>query len=367
MKIAILSLVLHTNYGGILQSYALQTVLERMGHEVTLLSTNHKRSLPPFYKLPWCYTKRLARKLLKDWNTSIFYEQKLNKEYPVLSQNIQRFIDEYLHVRMIRSFDDIKETDYDAFVVGSDQVWRALYFEKQWKQSIENAFLKFTKGWNVIRIAYAASFGEDSWKLNEVQTKRCGELLKQFDRVSVREESGVRLCKERWGVEAVHALDPTMLLTADDYRDLTKNEPTCEGDLLVYMLDENEEKQQLVSKIAQTKGLKPFRVIHSAAKTAPLEERVKPKVVTWLKGFQDAKFVVTDSFHACVFAILFEKPFVVVSNEGRGCSRFDSLLKQIGLETHIVSIHNYDASKAYSSHQNGLQLLKSNSIKVLQF
>lgn len=331
MRVAILSLVLHTNYGGILQSYALQTALERMGHEVEVLSTSYKISMPPMYKMPFCYLKRLANKIIKDKNTPIFYEQKLKKEYSIISQNTQKFIDEYIHVRMIESFSEIKESDYDAIIVGSDQVWRPIYFEEQWKSSIDNAFLKFTKGWNVKRISYAASFGVDKSEYSEEQKKSCGDLLNRFDFVSVREDAGVKLCKDLFGVSAVKCCDPTMLLSIDDYKQLIPQSTiSFNGKLLTYSLDKSESLQKIIDKVSKEKDLTPYEI-------NIVNNGVKPSVESWIKGFSDAEFVITDSFHACVFSMIFNKPFLVVGNKSRGMSRFISLLKQFGQENRLIS------------------------------
>ena len=103
------------------------------------------------------------------------------------------------------------EGEYDAFIVGSDQVWRPSY-----NQHLEQAFLNFTENWkNVKRIAYAASFGVDNWEFTKKQTKECKRLVQKFDFVSVREDTAVNLCKEHLGIEATHVLDPTLLLSAD--------------------------------------------------------------------------------------------------------------------------------------------------------
>ena len=82
----------------------------------------------------------------------------------------------------------------------------------------------------------------------------------------------------------------------------------------------------------------PFAVNNPFEKdnTKPLNDRIKPSVESWLRGFEDADFVVTDSFHACVFSILFKKQFIVVGNKKRGNARFNSLLKMFGLEDRLV-------------------------------
>ena len=334
MKIGILTLPLHTNYGGILQAYALQTVLERMGHEVCLIE---KRRVPlklPLWKAPLSYGKRIIKNLTGH-PFPIFYEQKINRERPIVRQNTDKFINKYIKRRIVNDYSDIKETDFDAIVVGSDQIWRPKYFH-----DIEHAFLDFTEGWNIRRIAYAASFGTDEWEYTPEQTERCRELIKNFDAVSVRESSGVDLCRKCLDVDAVHVLDPTMLLTKEDYIQLFENAktPQSNGTLLCYILDETQVTTDLINKIAKAKNLVPFKVNSKVEnKTAPLKDRVQPPVEQWLRGFFDAEFIITDSFHACIFSILFNKQFVVIGNIDRGLSRIKSLLSIFSLENQLIT------------------------------
>lgn len=333
MRIGILTLPLHTNYGGILQAYALQTVLERMGHDVCLIEKKRQPLRLPLWKAPLSYGKRIIKNLTGN-PFPIFYEQKMNREEPVVRQNTDKFINKYIKRRIVNDFSDIKETDFDAIVVGSDQIWRPKYFRE-----IEHAFLDFTEGWNIKRIAYAASFGTDDWEYTPGQAERCGRLLRLFDAVSVRESSAVGLCREHFGIEAKHMLDPTMLLEKEDYIRLFENAntPKSNGTLLNYILDDTPEKTALTNRIAKERGLVPFRVNAKSDINLPIENRIAPSVEQWLRGFYDAEFVVTDSFHACVFSILFNKPFLVVGNQKRGLSRFVSLLGMFGLEDRLIT------------------------------
>lgn len=341
MKIGILTLPLHTNYGGILQAYALQTVLERMGHEVVVFDTPNKCPLPPFKDIPKCFLKRIVKKLLGR-NQKIFYEYyQNNKVIPVVSQNTQRFINSHIHRKEISDFKELDGESYDAIVVGSDQVWRPLYFVPGWRwQEIENAFLSFASKWKIKRLSYAVSFGTDNWEYTDQQTRRCKALLQVFDAISVRETNGVTLCKKYFDIDSVHVLDPTMLLNEVDYSIFFQkaNTPKSNGTLLNYILDENEKKRALIMHVANLKCLRAFSVTnpHENDETKPLNERIKPSVEKWLRGFYDAEFVITDSFHACVFSILFKKQFVVVGNKERGLSRIESLLQCFGIENRIV-------------------------------
>ena len=341
MKIGILTLPLHTNYGGILQAYALQTVLERMGHEVVVFDTPNRMPLPPLKDIPKCFLKRIVKKLLGR-NQKIFYEYYQNKKViPVVTQNTQRFINSYIHRKEIRNFKELDRETYDAIVVGSDQVWRPLYFVPGWRwQEIENAFLSFASKWNIKRLSYAASFGTEDWEYTDQQTRRCKALLQVFDAISVRETNGVTLCKKYFDMNSVHVLDPTMLLNEADYSIFFQksNTPKSNGTLLNYILDETEKNRVLIMNVANQKCLRAFSVTnpYENDETKPLNERIKPSVEKWLRGFYDAEFVITDSFHACVFSILFKKQFVVVGNKERGLSRIESLLLCFGIENRIV-------------------------------
>lgn len=340
MKTAILTLTpIHTNYGNILQAYALQTVLQRLGHEPYVLEKVPGFTLP-LYRYPLAYAKRLVLKyLLGKKQTILFLEQKLRREYKVIGQFTHPFVQKYIHTyHGPWTAEAMTAAGFQAFVVGSDQVWRPIYFDRH---HIEQAYLSFTKGLSVKRLSYAASFGTDDWEYTPRQTEQCKALLQQFDRVSVRERGAVALCREHFGREALHVLDPTMLLTAADYRQLIAQSPETlqpiEG-LMTYILDSDFEKEAVAQRIAEHNGWSVFRSNSRYEDlTAPLAERIQPPVEQWLQGFAQAQMILTDSFHACVFSILFHKPFVVIGNAARGLSRFHSLLSLFDLESRLVT------------------------------
>lgn len=339
MRIAILTLPLHTNYGGILQAYALQTVLLRMGHEVEILQNTSVLGHNPLL-MPLIYGKRLAAKILKGDKIPVFLERKRKKEVPIIRQHTDRFIEKYLNLRKIKSFKEIMPSDYDAFVVGSDQIWRKPYFNGMWHAPMKDAFLNFTKGWNVKRIAYAASFGTDNIdEYSKTDIMECKEAIGIFDAVSIREDSGVEICKSKLGIEATHVLDPTMLLCKEDYEKIVTASKVAEsaGDMLCYILDPTPLKKEVINKVSANKELTPFNVFAEVNNVnIPLEQRIQPPIEAWLRGFMDAKFVVTDSFHACVFSIIFNKPFLAIGNASRGLSRFTSLLTALGLQNNLI-------------------------------
>ena len=336
MRIGIISLPLHNNFGGILQAYALQKILNKLGHRAILVEKSRYVTLGHWYKRYPIYLKRAIRKYLFGENLIVKADVAINNTIKTIATHTEPFIDKYINRFFTKDFSNIKKENFDAFVVGSDQVWRPQYFFSK----IENAYLDFAKDWGVKRIAYAASFGTDEWEYNEEQTINCTALLKKFDAVSVRESSAKVLCKEKLGAEAIHVLDPTMLLEKEDYIKLFKQTDTVQsnGNLFCYILDENIEKDAIISRISKDKVLNIFFVNSKYEEPdAPLEERIQQPVEKWLRAFYDAEFVITDSFHACVFSILFNKPFIVYGNKERGMARFESLLTLFELEDRLVS------------------------------
>lgn len=324
MKIAIITLPLHTNYGGILQAYALQTVLQRMGHDVQHLQPKVEfPPLHPAWKMPLVWSKRLLRKcFLGEWKLPIF-------EHP--HRWMRRYTDVFIHQHIVmRSLLDEEwnaslAKDYDVFIVGSDQVWRPCY-----ALPIERYFLSFLDdtGSNP-RIAYAASFGTEICEFSAKQILDCSKLLQKFSFVSVREQSGVEICKQLFGVRASHLLDPTLLLSKDDYLKLIQNQKPSKGNLMVYVLDETPDIRLFISQIAASEKLVPFNANYSLGNRLGIPQL---PIENWLRGFVDAELIITDSFHACVFAIIFNKPFICLGNDERGMSRFHSLLDLFGLQ-----------------------------------
>lgn len=326
MKIGIITLPLHANYGGILQAYALQTVLERMGHKVEVIDRNLdvKRSL---WRWIWIYSKRLIKIfILKNKNIELFVERRRREERPIIEQNTRAFINKYIHIRTIEKYTEVKESDYDAIVVGSDQVWRPIYFGEG---IIQHAYLDFAKNWkNLIRISYAASFGVDEWEYDEKQTARCSELIKLFRAVGVREKEAVGLCEKYLGRKADQVLDPTMLLDAKDYDVFVKQSNETFPFLATYLLSIDDNKNKIVSDIAQRLSLD---IVHLNSKyevkDTPLQDRIQRSVEDWLSHIKNARIVVTDSFHAAVFSLIYNVPFIVLLNRERGASRINTLLK----------------------------------------
>ena len=352
-KIAILTQPLYSNYGGILQCYALQTVLERMGCKVTVL--NRKQVAPKLTFLLFvlrcvsmlkCVFRRhvLGR---KEWHV-----QKPWAEYyaPYRAQEglwgnsrfLQAFVHEHIHqTKPLFSSQELgqaaEEGQFDSFVVGSDQVWREPYAPE-----ITDYFLGFLPDSDRRpKVAYAASFGLERVGISNEKLKRCRQLAQRFTAVSVREQSAVRLAKDALAVDARWVLDPTLLLPAEDYQFAARSKGKNWAGVVTYILDGNEVKSQVTNDVSNTFSL-PVKAINVSMQTKDEQSVDMLPVEEWLRAFAQADFVVTDSFHGCVFSIIHRKPFVAIANVGRGIDRFTSLLGYFGLQDRLVfSMEDY--------------------------
>lgn len=364
MKIAIVTLIGEFNYGNLLQSFALQTILQRLGHDVCILNRrdNYPNLKLLFLRVLSFFNSLLSRYLLKKKNLLIVnpFAENYSVKNRTDCSNLRSFATEYLNrTKPLRSSDEMVEYAQkvliDAYVVGSDQVWR-----EEYTQSIEEMFLSFLKdSCSAKRIAYAASFGTNDAPISSNKLSECANLLKRFDAVSVREKSAMEMCKTLFKVESVHVLDPTMLLTVADYKVIFEKADVSKspGTLLTYILDENEDIINKIAQFAHNHSFVQFSV-NALEKVESLSYTFRlPSIASWLRGFYDAEFVITDSFHACAFSIVFNKPFVCLGNKWRGNVRLHSLLQMFGLENRLVNDLN-----EFGIGQTGIDWVRVNSV-----
>lgn len=340
MKIAILTQPLHDNYGGLLQAYALKEVLKSLGHETVII--NRWKKKPKKWRVIASKVKCTLQR--KEFNG---IQQLSISQKNIISKNTIAFREKYIpeQSRLITSNKEMKSLNnegFDAFVVGSDQCWRPIY-----SPEIRNYFLDFAKkNRRIKRMSYAASFGVSDWEFSKKQTQDCKKLLKKFDAISVREKSGVNLVQQHLGrSDAIHVLDPTMLLQKENYREIIEQEnlPNTQGNLKVYVLDKTNEKKEFIELIESRLGLKKFEVMpkrrlkNEKVTNGTINDFQYPSPAQWLQGFQSASFVITDSFHGTLFSILFNVPFIAIANKGRGVARFESILEMFGFSDRLVT------------------------------
>ena len=325
-KIGVLTLPLKGNYGGVLQAFALTTFLKNNGFDAYLVDRQ------------WNQKKK---------NIS-YYIQKIIFHHLVIGK-VKKFTNKWIHPKTfeIRSQEMMKELNnegFDAFVVGSDQVWRV----EHTSGVKNNYFLDFVDDKKVKKIAYAASFGKDSVDGDEEKLKEISELLKDFNAISVREESGVKICSDIFNVEAKQVLDPVLLLNSNDYiQIIDKSSSKLKNTLTTYVLDASVVNNNIINDVSKKLNLDAVSINYKKDPALLLKNKsldfynyIYPSVSNWLRGFRDAEFIVTDSFHGTVFSILFKKQFLVIGNEKRGLARFNSILGKLGLLDRLITRKN---------------------------
>lgn len=338
MKIAVLTLRLHKNYGGIMQNYALCEVLKQMGHDVNsinifwgvqphnlkyyiLLPLNIFRKYVLGHKIDLKINQRKAREVIK-------------QDFITNAEN-NRFKERYIPLTQKYDIPSMSLNDldgkYDAYIVGSDQVWRPKY-----TRGIYKYYLDFVKSTNAIRLSYAASFGCDKNEYTEEEKRVCGTLLKRFNAVSVREYAAIDLVKGIFNYDAdvLQHVDPTFLLPATHYSKFIKKEFFKSG-IFQYILDITPEKNKAIAIITETLNCNYHTLLPDGLKNS--DNTILPPIEKWLTYIATSDFVITDSFHGTVFSIIFNKPFIVYGNKERGLSRFETLLSIFGLEDRFVN------------------------------
>ena len=302
-QIGILTHRLGLNYGGMLQCYALSKYLESFGYKTIVI--RRENDIPLF--------KRLLRSIMSSCHIKPYYNP--NAIQKVL--NTRKFPEMNLHLTSkIHSQKQMmtlcKKYGLDAVIVGSDQVWRTDFAMSYGY----NYFLDFVPD-HVTRLAYAASFGLSEWCYTQEQTKRIKTLVSRFKALSVRESEAVDLCKKNLGVEVEQMPDPTMLLNMNDYDKVASSRLVPEPYVFLYWLGDTDSMNQKIADLE----LQGAKVISISLR----ETRTLPSVGDWLSYIKYAERVVTDSFHGCVFSIIYHKQLYVCYHKSYG--RISSLLQ----------------------------------------
>ena len=287
MRIALIIFPIHASHGCILQTYALYRTLRKLGHDVSIIDRQwDKLSL----KNQLVYA---VKSLIISIKRKCIRPLTIEGTRKIIMSELQTFVDKHLSNRKIYfrtpRYEELPH--YDAFIVGSDQTWRPKYVS-----DILYYYLCFVPA--------------------EEKVKRIAYL----------------------GINVEHVLDPTMLLNKEDYLSETGIMPSEQNRLSYYLLDNSKSKMQIVEEICKELHLTVQRInTETENHKAGIKERVAPSIEKWIEGFVNSKFIVADSFHATVFAIIFNKHFITIANKDRGIARFESLLKMFGLENRLIT------------------------------
>lgn len=340
MKIGILTFHFSDNYGALLQAYALRRYLTDQGHDVFFVNYHPSyvedgsdfvgiksfASLKTNLKIAYLKTLKLINACFPKEHTHRMEEFR-SKFLPVDGQSIKLVTD---IPKQLQS--------YDLLLFGSDQIWNpnpSIGFDPVYFANFDS------KG--AVTASYAASFGKNS--LETTYNKELGELLSNFDFLSVRERSGAEIIKtanEKY--KPVVVPDPTFLL--DDYDDLlTVNKVGSHGHVFCYALRSPVGIREVAHGLAKEYGVKVLSPYNPHRRWFEIGETIYPDVIEWLHYLKNAEFVVTNSFHATVFAILFRKKFVFVELSGSRSqlnTRSRNLLDSLGLSSRIVDSDDWE-------------------------
>jgi hypothetical protein len=332
------------NYGQILQCYALQKYLRDAGHDAYLIRYDPRND---YIKTPF------LKKVIKAFNpVKLFYFFYYKKKKLMLYDKIEKtnglrkfdsFRKQYIRQseKIYYSYEELAEEppEADVYITGSDQVWNPdLLSFKKTKSQVKAYFLDFGDVGKK-RIAYAASFGKERIPDNFVQ--EIMPLLKKFDYVSVREKSGLDICRSCGLGKAEWVPDPTLLLNVDDYRTLYQpmNQPNDEKPycLLYILSNECDFSIKTIYDWAKKRHIKVLYVTGNLKHDR--YEKIYATVPEWLHLIDKAEYVITNSFHCSVFSLLFQKKLGILPLKGKLVemnNRFDSLFETFEITQRFI-------------------------------
>lgn len=343
-KAAIITLYGNYNYGNKLQNYALQEVLKRENLEVETLNTTrhliHRTNKDAYVRLGFKLLGiNIYRNIMKFFNSNyvLYKEPNLTEIEKKRIKNIEVFDKLIVKSDIIPIRKNLKQINkkYDYFIMGSDQIWNPFY-TKSYDLNL-GMFADKEK-----KISYAASFGVSGiYKRARAVYKKGLKDMNQ-NKISVREFQGEKIVKELIGTNVTTVLDPTMLLSKEDWMKLTKEPKTKPKKkyLLTYILGDNlPERREFINQIAKRDNLEVVNLHDESDK-----ERAIIGVEEFLCYFENAEIIFADSFHAGVFSILFEKPFYILRRASKSQnimhSRFETLLQTFNLEDRLLTEYN---------------------------
>ena len=346
-KIARISIVGFDNFGCILQNYALEKVLCKYGTVDTLFD-NEKEYIDKRYYFEW-NLKNIIKFIINRAGVRRFFTSKKFLFEVARAVRGRDFCSKYMNIRYNVDFDTV-DSEYDYFVVGSDQVWNPglpAKGDKYRKRKVSRIkYLKFASPEK--RIAYAASIAQPD--IPPALRDSCKESIDEMAHIAVREYEGAELIKKYTGRDVDVVLDPTMLLSSDDWSKIENKPYWLDHDekyLFTYFLGERID--DVVNKIASQRNLRVINMLDldnfEHYTTSPEE---------WIYLIHHAELIYTDSFHGTVFSILFKRPFVVCDRIGKGIysqmnSRINTLLKQFNLSSRRGTSSNlYEIGDPYN-------------------
>lgn len=357
MRVALLTLPVDENIGGHLQRYALMTILQNMGHDVTHINLRYNFDNESWLQKCWFHVRESLVKIKKRQQVFPFQKTRgelIQLDYERECKQTDHFYERYIqHTKVIDTKKKLyKLSGYDCYIVGSDQVWRKQMTRHFGLSTFFFDFLTLSDK----RIAYGISFGSAENELDEAEINELGQLYKRFAMVSVREDKALDLLRHYgWNSPTpTHVLDPTMLLEKAWYLNIINQHKGKEhfipGKYIVsYIFDKSEKNMQRVKENEERLQMKSIQ----------LSTDGQVAVEDWLNALYNSAYVVTDSFHGVVFSILFQKPFSFLKNDFRGNGRVDSLSRMLQIDlTKDEQKWNDVEQRLSESRKNSLEFLE---------
>ena len=308
------------NYGANLQAYALCRVIEKLGHEAEQIDYYNGKKYK--YLLSCIYRKLFKKKYYKNAD---FYNRKMA---------IKEFRESIPHSKIYyKKTLTCANDNYDGFICGSDQIWNPAW--------INDAFsLNFVKD-EKIKISYAASVGKEA--LNEKDKAKFSCMLSRIDHISVLEKNAVDLLSECTNKRIEWVLDPTLLLSREEWDTIVPDAKVNTKYVFCYYLNDYGPHRDVAKEYAKKNGLKIVTLPYLSYTERECDKEfgdyrlfdVSPR--DFISLIKHAEYVLTDSFHAAVFCHLYNKPFAVFSQAGKESRvRMDSLTELFGTEEHHI-------------------------------
>lgn len=331
MKIGVVTFYRVPNYGAMLQAFALQSYLESLDHEVVFLKSDFTAK----HRYLW-YDVLLSRGM-----GCLKRKLQFNLDLKICDGFATRFAESDELLRYKKKHGTLMQCD--AYIVGSDQMWNPAWCHGY----LEDVLLDFVPD-GAKRLAYAVSFGTTTWP--EESKERVGKLLCKFDAISVREASGVELVRELSGVRAEWLPDPTLLHNVSFYnrnfgvRHENNGTPYLFKHLLHWPTTATNPIEETIFLTLQLREVKTARrwSQNRFFRRIGVDELMESD--EWLEAIANSSFVLSNSFHCILFAVLYRKPFVVLPVEGDMAGmneRIVSVLTLLGLESRILYAERY--------------------------
>lgn len=322
------------NHGASLQAYALMKYLNNKGHDVEIIDYKPDY-LSGHYKIFSIDNPKWEKNII----TKIIYlSLKVPYKIPGLKRKreFDKFTKKYLNITPNRysSNEELKLDipQADAYLCGSDQIWNSLH-----RNGRDSAFyLDFVPN-NKIKASYAASFATDS--IDDVYKEFVKENVSKLDGVGVREISGVKIVHDLGIKKAVNVFDPVFLLDENEWNKIGKANFN-EKYILVYDFDKNPLIEKLAKEIANKQGYKIYTISHYKAGYEDKSFRYSGPE-TFVSLVRNAEFVISNSFHAVVFSIIYEKQIAIVNRTEGINTRMRDLLNCLKLENSMVKDSDY--------------------------